>query len=275
MMVDFFTCLSSMISNKMDRDFSAIQWGEGPYFIQIQMDETGGTAYEPMGTTQLLSVPYAMAAKTSQKADTARSLVLKNEEGNPFHIKINNSGHLFSEHYETIKLDTGTASKYFGGDDNLTRNVGTGQSIHFQNTFIPDSFSVNFSSRFDYFSNPDGTGHAVDLKLNVRDSLGTVIASSTKHVESSFDGGWVTFDMTYLNLTLKSTTKYIFTWHLINGINNEYSNGSSGDADAGFSMGSGYNSEITSGTDDLDDWAHWTNHSWDFYFRLYGIEQIE
>lgn len=41
-------------------DFSNINWGNGPKFLEIQMDVTGGINYNSMGTTQLLSVPYAL-----------------------------------------------------------------------------------------------------------------------------------------------------------------------------------------------------------------------
>ena len=44
--------------------FSAIDWGSNDHFIEIEMDETGSTSYTFMGTAQLLSVPYALHAKT-------------------------------------------------------------------------------------------------------------------------------------------------------------------------------------------------------------------
>jgi hypothetical protein len=43
-------------------DFTAISWGTAPHYIKIEMDPTGGTSYLVMGTTQLLSVPYALWA---------------------------------------------------------------------------------------------------------------------------------------------------------------------------------------------------------------------
>jgi hypothetical protein len=46
-------------------DFSTIAWSAGPYFIETAMDVTGGTTYVVMGTSQLMSVPYALYAKTS------------------------------------------------------------------------------------------------------------------------------------------------------------------------------------------------------------------
>ena len=46
-------------------DFSAIDWSTGLYFIKSETDPTGGTNYTITGTTQLLSVPYALHAKTA------------------------------------------------------------------------------------------------------------------------------------------------------------------------------------------------------------------
>ena len=45
-------------------DFSSIDWADGPYFIKTETDPNGGSDYSITGTTQLLSVPYAMHAKT-------------------------------------------------------------------------------------------------------------------------------------------------------------------------------------------------------------------
>ena len=40
--------------------FSGINWGKNSKFIQVEMDPTGGTNYTDMGTTQMMSVPYAL-----------------------------------------------------------------------------------------------------------------------------------------------------------------------------------------------------------------------
>ena len=42
--------------------FTTINWATGPYFVQVEIDATGGSTYVVMNTTQLLSVPYAMYA---------------------------------------------------------------------------------------------------------------------------------------------------------------------------------------------------------------------
>src|SRR5690554_7223308 len=45
-------------------DFTTIDWSHGPYFIKTETDPTGGASYTITGTSQLLSVPYALYAKT-------------------------------------------------------------------------------------------------------------------------------------------------------------------------------------------------------------------
>lgn len=49
--------------------FATINWANGPYFIKTETDPTGGTNYTITGTSQLLSVPYSLNAKTAETAD--------------------------------------------------------------------------------------------------------------------------------------------------------------------------------------------------------------
>ena len=46
-------------------EFDTIAWSSGNYWLQVDMDPTGGTSYINMGTSQLLTVPYAMYANKS------------------------------------------------------------------------------------------------------------------------------------------------------------------------------------------------------------------
>lgn len=47
-------------------DFSTIDWGNGTYYIKSETDPAGGTNYSIAGTSQLLSVPYALYAKNTE-----------------------------------------------------------------------------------------------------------------------------------------------------------------------------------------------------------------
>ena len=45
--------------------FSTINWANGPYFIKTETDINGGSSYTITGTSQLMSVPYALFAANS------------------------------------------------------------------------------------------------------------------------------------------------------------------------------------------------------------------
>jgi hypothetical protein len=45
--------------------FNGINWGVGPYFINLGIDLANGVNYQDYGTQQLMSVPYALYAKNS------------------------------------------------------------------------------------------------------------------------------------------------------------------------------------------------------------------
>lgn len=55
-------------------NFATIDWANGPYFVKTETDPAGGTSYSVTGTSQLLSVPYALFAKNTEtwelKTDT-------------------------------------------------------------------------------------------------------------------------------------------------------------------------------------------------------------
>ena len=54
-------------------DFATIDWANGSYFIKTETDPAGGTNYTITGTSQLLSVPYALHAKTAESITDAET----------------------------------------------------------------------------------------------------------------------------------------------------------------------------------------------------------
>ena len=46
--------------------FSNINWANGPYFIQTEVDPFGGSNYSVLGVTELISVPYALYSANAQ-----------------------------------------------------------------------------------------------------------------------------------------------------------------------------------------------------------------
>ncbi len=62
-------------------DFSAIDWGNGTYYIKSETDPNGGTNYTIEGTSQLLSVPYALYAKNAGGGPTVIEEPNNGEQG--------------------------------------------------------------------------------------------------------------------------------------------------------------------------------------------------
>jgi hypothetical protein len=50
--------------------FSSIDWANGTYSLKTAIDPEGGTSYTEIGTSPLLSVPYAMHASTAESVST-------------------------------------------------------------------------------------------------------------------------------------------------------------------------------------------------------------
>ncbi|MCY0969106.1 beta strand repeat-containing protein [Chryseobacterium wangxinyae] len=68
--------------------YATINWPSGNYYLKTETDPTGGTSYTITGTSQLLSVPYAMYAKSSGSSGGGFTL--------PYTATVNNASNLFS-----------------------------------------------------------------------------------------------------------------------------------------------------------------------------------
>jgi uncharacterized protein (TIGR02145 family) len=70
--------------------FSNINWGSGSYYLSIELNT--GTGYVDMGTTQLLSVPYALHANSSAISTPQNLTAVLNAGNNANNNKIINLG---------------------------------------------------------------------------------------------------------------------------------------------------------------------------------------
>lgn len=61
--------------NVVSGSFSTINWSSGPYFIKTETDPLGATNYTIVGTSQLMSVPYAFYASSTGKVSGSVSVV--------------------------------------------------------------------------------------------------------------------------------------------------------------------------------------------------------
>lgn len=58
-----FGLVTLVIGGVNTTGLASVNWGSGTYFLQIEVDT--GTGFDDLGATQLMSVPYALYAKTS------------------------------------------------------------------------------------------------------------------------------------------------------------------------------------------------------------------
>ena len=82
-------------------NFASIDWGINTYYLQVELDENGGTNFQMMGTLQLLSVPYALYA------------------GNVNTSSIN-TGYIFHTRGPLLSANDSTILKYSSGFDPAT-----------------------------------------------------------------------------------------------------------------------------------------------------------
>jgi hypothetical protein len=105
--------------------FSTIDWPTGSYYLKTETDPAGGTNYTITGTSQLLSVPYAMYAKSA--GGTGGSFTI------PYTNTVNNASTLFS------LINDGDGTSVEGVNNTTTSNIASVRGI--VNNTAPGGFS--------------------------------------------------------------------------------------------------------------------------------------
>ena len=101
--------------------FAAINWGSGSKFIQIEIDLSGGSSYANMGTSQMMSVPYAQYAASS---GTVTGIVTVANGG---------TGSATQNFVDLTTTQTVAGAKTFSSDltvNGLTLGMGGGNSVY-------------------------------------------------------------------------------------------------------------------------------------------------
>ena len=144
-------------------NFSTIAWDKGPYFIETQVDVTGGSNYNIIGVTQLLSVPYALHSKTAEKlvggaanSSPRATIVSLTNSRNIAILDINNTIECTST--STLTIPLGFTSMLVGDTINLESHNGailnvqasSGVTINYNESGNAKFSSTNGNVRFGF-----------------------------------------------------------------------------------------------------------------------------
>ncbi|HOZ52838.1 MAG TPA: hypothetical protein PLU17_13325 [Chitinophagaceae bacterium] len=94
--------------------FAAIPWNNDAFFFQVEVDPTGGNTFQLMGTTQFLSVPYALNAKYAENVAAQFGLFIS---ADTLHVFRGDSTFVFANGSQYNSIGTYNAIiKWFGGN---------------------------------------------------------------------------------------------------------------------------------------------------------------
>lgn len=130
--------------------FSSIDWSYNDYFIQISIDINGGTDYTEMGTSQLLSVPYALYADNSDKLDGVSSEgFAASGHTHPEYALVGHTHTEYApvEHGHPLMADAKGAVRYDGlpyyGCENIDTVVWNGTYDRYEITITDTYYSID------------------------------------------------------------------------------------------------------------------------------------
>jgi hypothetical protein len=161
--------------NVVSGTFSTINWAVGTFFIKTETDLTGGNSYTISGTSQLLSVPYALHSKTADSI--AGKVYLSADSTVELTGVISNSIHELAS--------TAGSISWLGTEGNLYKIVLT-ENSRLQNPSAPIKgatymFLINQNatgtwtlSYGDKFLFPEGIAPIIDLSGNSKNLMTTI-----------------------------------------------------------------------------------------------------
>ena len=137
-------------------EFSKINWADGAYFIKIEFDPKGGRDFTLMGTSKMLSVPYALNAKNGFSGD------YNDLHNKPINVSefINDIGYVTREEWaQAGGTRTDPPNQYVNKYWNIDGNWTTMPAIHAigTNDSIPLRIITNGQTRMRFEANGAST----------------------------------------------------------------------------------------------------------------------
>ena len=130
-------------------NFTDIEWGNNAYFLQIAMDLSGGTSFTVLGTSQILSVPYALFAKDVENVDDAdadpANELITDVQLTETTLEITDAGGIYSVDLITLQDGTGTDDQQLSLSDHLL-SIEDGNSVDLSDYMVStDSQDLSLS----------------------------------------------------------------------------------------------------------------------------------
>ncbi len=175
--------------------FTSINWGLHPYFLQVEIDITGGENYRFMGSSQILAVPYAMYAldvKNNNDADADPNNEIQD-------LQLVNNVLKITRNASATEIPL---SQYLGSDtDDQTLSLSIfGSAIGIS---IQDGNSILFNLPSDFVSK--ASGGIFGGPIQATNILGTGILNLQQNYTVSGVGSIVLNSSGATNLTLPTT----------------------------------------------------------------------
>lgn len=155
--------------------FSEIDWSEGIYFIKTEADLSGGSSYTIIGTSQLLSVPYALHAKTAGGMDG--SIYLSSDSTVELKGVISNRINSLSSSDGSISW-SGTEGNLYNivltedaSLENPTSPITGATYMFLINQDSTGQWTLSYGDRFLF---PDGITPIIDLNSNSKNLMTTI-----------------------------------------------------------------------------------------------------
>lgn len=103
-------------------DMNMLDWGTHSYYLKIDIDPNGGSSYTNLGTSQLLSVPYAIYSRESGNG------------GNP------------TDELQNLQYDPATQTLTLTNGNSVTLNVGSGGTDNQMLSYDPTSGALSITN---------------------------------------------------------------------------------------------------------------------------------
>ena len=207
--------------------FAAIDWAAGTHYLKTETDPAGGTSYSITGTSQLLSVPYALHAKTSENG------TLWNENGSNIYFNTGKVGvgtstppynlSIYGTNMADISLLTSTSGQTINDGLRLGVNSSSGSSWLWNNENGKLYFGTNNLERMSILANgnvgigdntPEATldvqgtvvfGSAGKIFSEIIEFTGTTGGAGTHYIQVSYPSGYTMTNSRVLSLEINAT----------------------------------------------------------------------